>query len=211
MLQQLISECTDYDFKRELEEKKAKSWLKSVSAFANTIGGTLFFGVDNDKKPYPIDDPQYVSDKISELINARIKPTPLYVLTPFQEAGNTIIAVKIYSGTATPYYYEADGIREAYVRSGNESIVAPRHILNELVLKGTNQTYDTLATGYKKSDYSFTFLEATFYEKTNTRMTETDYRSFGLMREDGLLTNAGVLFADQAVYRHNRLFCTRWN
>lgn len=211
MLHKLISECTDYDFKRELEEKKPKSWLKSVSAFANTIGGTLFFGVDNDKKPYPIENLQYVSDKISELINARIKPTPLYVLTPFNEDGNTIIAVKIYSGTATPYYYEADGIREAYVRSGNESIVAPRHILNELVLKGTNQTYDTLATGYRKSDYSFTFLEATFYEKTNTRMTEADYRSFGLVREDGLLTNAGVLFADQAVYRHNRLFCTRWN
>ena len=95
MLHKLISECTDYDFKRELEEKKPKSWLKSVSAFANTIGGTLFFGVDNDKKPYPIENPQYVSDKISELINARIKPTPLYILTPFQEEGNTIIAVKI--------------------------------------------------------------------------------------------------------------------
>ena len=48
MLHKLISECTDYDFKRELEEKKPKSWLKSVSAFANTLGGTLFFGVDDN-------------------------------------------------------------------------------------------------------------------------------------------------------------------
>lgn len=48
MLHKLISECTDYDFKRELEEKKSKSWLKSVSAFANTLGGTLFFGVDDN-------------------------------------------------------------------------------------------------------------------------------------------------------------------
>ncbi len=31
----LISECTAYDFKLMLEEKKPKSWLKSVSAFAN--------------------------------------------------------------------------------------------------------------------------------------------------------------------------------
>ena len=44
----LISECTAYDFKVMLEEKKPKSWLKSVSAFANGLGGSLFFGIDND-------------------------------------------------------------------------------------------------------------------------------------------------------------------
>ena len=47
-LNTLIAECTAYDFKLMLEEKKPKSWLKSVSAFANTRGGSLFFGVDND-------------------------------------------------------------------------------------------------------------------------------------------------------------------
>ena len=31
-----------------LEEKKPKSWLKSVSAFANGLGGSLFFGIDNE-------------------------------------------------------------------------------------------------------------------------------------------------------------------
>ena len=35
----LIAECTSYDFKEMLERKKVKSWLKSVSAFANTDGG----------------------------------------------------------------------------------------------------------------------------------------------------------------------------
>jgi len=34
-LKTLIAECTTYDFKVMLEEKKPKSWLKSVSAFAN--------------------------------------------------------------------------------------------------------------------------------------------------------------------------------
>ena len=44
----LIAECTAYDFKVMLEENRPKSWLKSVSALANTLGGSLFFGVDND-------------------------------------------------------------------------------------------------------------------------------------------------------------------
>jgi predicted HTH transcriptional regulator len=48
----LIAECTAYDFKLMLEEKRPKSWLKSVSAFANGLGGSLFFGIDS-KRPKP--------------------------------------------------------------------------------------------------------------------------------------------------------------
>ena len=44
MIEQLIAEATECDFKVALETKKPKSWLKSVSAFSNGIGGTLFFG-----------------------------------------------------------------------------------------------------------------------------------------------------------------------
>ncbi len=33
-LKTLIAECTTYDFKVILEEKKPKSWLKNVSTFA---------------------------------------------------------------------------------------------------------------------------------------------------------------------------------
>ena len=55
-LKTLIAECTVYDFKVMLEEKKPKSWLKSVSAFANGLGGFLFFGIDNDGIVKGLDD-----------------------------------------------------------------------------------------------------------------------------------------------------------
>lgn len=211
MLYQLIAECTDYDFKQELEIKKPKSWLKSISAFANTLGGTLFFGVDDNKKIVGIENPQVVCEQVSRLINERIKPMPIYVLSGFSEEGKTIVTVKVYAGTSTPYYYSSDGVREAYIRSGNESVITPPHILNELVLKGLNQTYDTLKTGYKKNDYSFTFFEATFYDITRTKITDDDYISFNLVDKGGYLTNAGVLLADQNIYNHSRIFCTHWN
>lgn len=38
----VIGEATEYDKKRSVERKQVKSWLKSVSAFANSFGGTLF-------------------------------------------------------------------------------------------------------------------------------------------------------------------------
>lgn len=133
MINKYISECKDYDFKLDVEKRKPKSWLKTISAFANSYGGTLLFGVDNDRKIIGIDKPQLASDYISEVINKRIKPTPNYILTPIKDNEKIIILVKVYSGNATPYYY--DGIKEAYIRSGNETIVAPNHILNELILK----------------------------------------------------------------------------
>ena len=42
-LKDYIGEATAYDKKLMLERKDPTSWLKSVSAFANTQGGTLLF------------------------------------------------------------------------------------------------------------------------------------------------------------------------
>ena len=40
-----IGEATEYDKKEMLEERRPKSWLKSVSAFANGLGGVLIYNV----------------------------------------------------------------------------------------------------------------------------------------------------------------------
>lgn len=37
-IKNIIGETTEYDKKLKLEEKKPKSWCKSISAFANTLG-----------------------------------------------------------------------------------------------------------------------------------------------------------------------------
>lgn len=50
MIDKLIAEATECDFKVAVEVNKPKSWLKSVSTFANGVGGTLIFGVDDSKK-----------------------------------------------------------------------------------------------------------------------------------------------------------------
>ena len=44
-IRELIGEAAEYDKKLEVEIKKPKSWCKSVSAFANTLGEKLIFGI----------------------------------------------------------------------------------------------------------------------------------------------------------------------
>ena len=144
VLDKLIAECSDYDFKEQLEIKKSKSWLKTVSAFANGIGGILFFGINDNKQLMNISNPQLVCNKISELINSKIDPVPIYIIEPYKERTEknefVYITLKIEPGPTTPYYYSSDGVHEAYIRSGNQSIKAPRYILEELILKGQNKT-----------------------------------------------------------------------
>ena len=83
MIEQLIAEATECDFKVALETKKPKSWLKSVSAFSNGIGGTLFFGVSDDREPIGLSDVQKDAEAISRLIKERITPLPQFILERF--------------------------------------------------------------------------------------------------------------------------------
>ena len=90
----LIAECSSYDFKEMLERKKVKSWLKSVSAFANTDGGSLFYGVNDDGVIVGLENPQADADFISEMIKARLDPVPEVQLIPIEHEGRTLLEVR---------------------------------------------------------------------------------------------------------------------
>ena len=67
-IDKLLAECTAFDYKLMLEEKRPKSWLKSVSAFANGMGGSLFFGVSDNREVMGLKDVQHVMETISLLL-----------------------------------------------------------------------------------------------------------------------------------------------
>lgn len=206
------AETSNIDYKVALEERKPKSWLKSVSAFANSKGGIILFGVDDSTHELEgLDDVQQVAEKITEIINARILPLPRYEINSFTEDGKDFLELKIGDGPSTPYYLVIDGRKEAFIRSGNQSIPAPEHILNNLILKGKNLTFDALPTDYKINDLSFTLLAATIKEKTNKKFDENkDFFSLGLANTEKELTNAGLLLSDQNPLKQSKIVCTRW-
>ena len=206
-----VGESNEYDKKLILEEKRPKSWLKSVSAFANGKGGILFFGVADDDTLIGLEDARRVSEKISEIIKTRMDPIPQTDLELHEENGKQFIILRILPGVETPYYYVGDGSRTAFVRVGNESVQAGAIELKRLVLRGSNQTYDSLSSYYPYENYAFTKLRSVYRQRTGKKLEEADFISFGLVDENGMLTNAGVLLADESPMRHSRLFCTRWN
>lgn len=210
-IKNLISECTAYDFKLMLEEKKPKSWLKSVSAFANGHGGSLFFGVDNDSTVKGLEDIQHVSEAISSRIRDYMDPLPEIEMIPHRINDLEVLELKVHNGNYTPYYYVGDGQRLAFVRVGDESMPATAEQMVRLVLKGTNKTFDSLHTDYKVDDYSFSILANSFKRRTGQEWNKKYLLSFGLVSNEGNLTNAGALFADDCPLWQSRLYCTRWD
>ena len=210
-LNSLIAECTAYDFKVMLEEKKPKSWLKSVSAFANGLGGSLFFGIDNDGIVKGLNDVQHVCEAISSRIRDYMDPLPEVEMIPHDIDGLHILQLKIKTGHYTPYYYVGDGQRIAFVRVGDESMPATAEQMVRLVLKGSNKTFDSLHTDYKAEDYSFTILANSFKDRTKQEWDKKYLLSFGLVTGTGNLTNAGALFSDDCPLWQSRLYCTRWD
>lgn len=207
----LISECTAYDYKEMLEEKKPKSWLKSVSAFANGLGGSLFFGIDNDGVVKGLSDVQHVCESISSKIRDYMDPLPEVEIIPQTVDNLDVLQVKVSSGNYTPYYYVGDGQRIAFVRIGDESIPATAEQMVRLVLKGSNKTYDSLVTDYKAEDNTFIILANEFKKRTTQKWNKKFLMSFGLVTGSDTLTNAGALFADDCPLWQSRLYCTRWD
>ena len=211
-IKDLIGEATEYDKKLALEEKKPKSWCKSVSAFTNSFGGALIFGISNDEQIVGLEDPKGDAEKISETIKTRLDPIPEFKLRFHKtEDGKFLVILDVNKGDETPYYYSGDGVLEAYVRVGNESVKATATELKRLVLRGKNTSYDSQNSTYKVDDYAFSKLKERYKKWTGNSFDDKDLISFGLVNEQGDLTNAGALLADESPIRCSRLFCTRWN
>ncbi len=207
-------EATHLDYKISLEQGKPKSWLKSVVAFANTKGGHILFGVtDGEHEAVGLDDAQLVVSKVSELIKTRIVPQVRFIMTPFEsdKAGRLCIDLEVSNGPDYPYYYVHEQTREIYVRHGDRSEVATVLEQNNLLLKGMNKTFDTLPSRYKMSEVSFTLLAAAFKKETGEDFDlSKDLFSMGLVTENNMVTNAGLLLCDQGYMKQSRIICTRW-
>ena len=207
----LIGEATAYDKKQQLEVKRPKSWLKSVSAFANGEGGTLIFGISDEDQVVGLADAEGDAERISEEIKSKLDPVPSVNLEYKEVDGRKLVLLHVYPGQETPYYYIGDKQRLAFVRIGNESVTADRIQLKSLVLKGSGRTYDSLPSNYRFEDMAFSKLKSVHYKRLQRSFEDNEFVSWGIIDENGNFTNAGALLADESPVRQSRIFCTRWN
>lgn len=84
--------------------------MKSVSAFANGVGGVLIFGIADNDSVVGIDDVKKAMEVISEQIKVKMDPIPEVLLKAHLVDGKEIVTLEVYRGEETGFEREKQDI-----------------------------------------------------------------------------------------------------
>ena len=182
----------------ELKKEYVKDILKTVIAFANTSGGKIYIGIDDDGKVLGVQKLDTDILKLSNSIRDSIKPDITLFTSILVEKidGKDVIVVDVQKGASSPYYLTDKGIRPSgvYVRQGASSVPATDVAILKMIRDTDGDNFEELRSLNQNLD--FVFLKKEF-EDANIKLEHSQMRTFNIIDEDGLYTNLGLLLSEQ--------------
>ena len=177
----------------EFKESVSNSFLKTVSAFANYGGGTVYFGVADDGATVGLRDPVGACLDIENRINDSISPVPEFTLS-VRESTSTV-ELKVMPGMATPYLYRA----KAFKRADSATVEVDRVELMRLALAGSNLRFEQLPAD--NQDLTFTCLGAALRDELGLEKFDSDtLKTLDLLSPTGSYNNAAAILADSSSF-----------
>ena len=174
----------------EFKETITNTFLKTVSAFSNYDGGTIFFGVDDDGNIKGLPDVKQACLDIENKINDSITPQPDYTLEV--QNNDQTIKLTVKSGLQKPYLYKS----KAYKRNDTATIEADTLEFSRLVLDGKNIRFEELPC--KDQELSFEILHRKLKETVRIENFDKDtLKTLNLYDDVNGFNNAAGLLADK--------------
>ncbi len=176
----------------EFKEKVTKSFLKTVSAFANDHEGQIIFDLNDSGDATGLSEVEEKTAEIEDLINTSLKPVPDYHLEIRNPHSRPIIILTVFKGKDTPYYYGG----KAYQRSSAATLEVDQSQLNQLI--GESIHFNCEEQKSAKQNLSFTTLESKLKSTVGIKEFNLDIlKVLNLYSKDGSYTFAGELLADE--------------
>lgn len=185
------------EFKREYVE----DIKKTVTAFANTNGGTLYIGINDDGTIAGVPNPDDTLLKTGNTVRDAIRPDITLFVDYSTETikEKTVIKVTVQKGTARPYYLKGKGIRPegVYVRQGASSVPAAETAILNMIKETNGDRYETI----RSLNQHLTF-DAAGNEFTRRKIPFElrQQKTLKLISADGIYTNLGLLLSDQCTH-----------
>ena len=180
-----MRETATLEFKQQL----SKSYLKTVSAYANYGTGKIIFGIADDGTPVGLADPQDTCLRIEHAINDSIDPVPRFELAI--EGDTRTVTLTVHEGPDKPYLSSG----RAYRRTDTSTVEVSRLEYGRLVLTGEHVSFDALVA--KEQDLAFGHLEKELASKLGLKpLDQNSLISLELMTPSGEYCNAAALLAD---------------
>lgn len=192
-----FTENQNTEFKREY----TPDVIKTIIAFANTGGGTIYLGVTDDGSVLGIEDVDGTMLKVGNAIRDSVKPDVTLFVDYRQERmdGKHILAVSVQKGTSSPYYLAGKGIRPEgiYVRQGASSVPATETAILRMIKDTDGETYEEARS--LNQDLTFESAGKEFAER-DVPFGEGQKKTLGIKNADGIYTNLALLLSDQCVH-----------
>jgi ATP-dependent DNA helicase RecG len=185
------------EFKREY----ADTIKKTVVAFANSNGGTLYVGIEDNGNIVGLANPDDTLLKVSNAIRTAIKPDVTlfteYTLETIENA--VILKVEVQKGSARPYYLGEKGIRPegVFVRQGASSVPASETAILKMIKETDGEKYENI----RSLNQELTFIDtAGEFKARGVEFGERQMASLKITRSDGIYANLGLLLSDQCAH-----------
>ena len=186
----------------ETEEIEFKSCItgdlyKEVIAFANTNGGVIYVGIDDEGNVVGLGN---VDEEYTRIINgirdAIMPDVTMFVRFTLQE--NKVVRIAVSEGSNKPYYLKAKGLKPSgvYVRQGSSSAPASPDQIRRMIKDSDGDVFEEMRS--MNQDLAFDSAEKTF-AKYGVAFGLDKYRTLGIVR-NGLYTNLGLILSDQCLH-----------
>lgn len=196
-----LNESQTLEFKRDTSS--LDSILKTVIAFANTVGGILLIGIEDDGTIVGISESSKIQEQLANSIAHRIKPQILPDINVIEAKNKSIIAIQV-EHVPAPYYLENKGEENGvYYRLGNTNRVASKEMIAEMKRASHHPFFDrTPCDHVTEEDLDTQLIKRVFSHRKFTLNTEK-LLSLGILAKKGkniFATNGGViLFGKQEI------------
>ena len=188
-----MRETNNIEFKREY----TADIKKEVMAFANSDGGVIYIGRDNDGIIYPLPNINETLTQITNSIRDGISPD----VTMFvgYEADENGIIVTVREGTHKPYFLPEKGLKPSgvYVRQGASSVPASFEQIREIIKLTDGDKFEAARSLIQDLTFRETAEE---FERCGVAFGESQMRTLGIIGTDDLYTNLGLLLSDQCAH-----------
>lgn len=188
----MIFETENIEFKSQVTD----DLYKEVIAFANTDGGTIYVGIDDDGNVVGIDPVDETYTRITNGIRDAIMPdVTMFIQYTLQE--NRVVRIKVGEGSYKPYYLKSKGPKPSgvYIRQGASSVSASYEQIRQMIKASDGDVYETM----RSMEQALTFSQAEqAFERYGIAFSEGKYRVLGITdATDSLYTNLALLLSDQ--------------
>lgn len=170
---------------------------KEVIAFANTDGGTVYVGVDNQGNAIGLSDVDKEYTRITNGIRDAIMPD-VTMFVHFTMQDNGVVRITVNEGTNKPYYLKGKGLKPSgvYVRQGASSVPASPEQIRQMIKDSDGDTFEEMRS--LGQELTFEAAEIAF-QRYGVAFGPEKYRALGIT-QNNIYTNLALLLSDQCPY-----------